>query len=130
MSAGPPPKLLLDEDISPHVANRLVQDGIDATHVRNRARLGATDREVLEIAYNEDRILVTANVADFEKLARSYDLHRGIILIEDGSLLRDEQYEIVGRALRFLEKSGHDLINHVLHISQSDTPRIEALPAS
>ena len=61
-------KLLLDESLSPAVAVALVADGIDACHVRDRGILGATDPQVLERAFLEDRVLVTLNVNDFVKL--------------------------------------------------------------
>ena len=81
-------KLLLDENISPQVALRLrEEDGVDACGIRDRALLEATDPEVLERAFAEDRILVTKNVADFEKLARARDLHSGIVLTGGGSML-------------------------------------------
>lgn len=62
-------KLLIDEDMSPRVAVALCADGVDACHVRDPDMLGATDKRVLERAFVEDRILVTANVDDFVKLA-------------------------------------------------------------
>lgn len=69
-------KLLLDENLSPQVADRLCkEDGIDACGVRDRGLLEATDAEVLDRAFAEDRILVTKNVDDFDKLARSRELH-------------------------------------------------------
>ena len=83
-------KLLLDENLSPRVAKALCVDGVDAVHVRDRGFLGATDAQVLELVYNEDRALVTANVADFVKLARARALHAGIVLVEDGALLVEE----------------------------------------
>ena len=76
-------KLLLDENLSASVAGTLcTEDGIDACHVRDRNMLGAKDHDVLDRAYAEDRILVTANVDDFVRLARKRELHAGIILIE------------------------------------------------
>jgi predicted nuclease of predicted toxin-antitoxin system len=58
-------KLLLDENLSSKVAETLRStDGIDACHVRDRGILGATDPEVLERAFLEDRILMTSNVGD------------------------------------------------------------------
>jgi len=123
-----PPRLPLDEDLSPVVAQLLSNSGIDATHVRNRARLGTSDKEVLELAFNEDRILVTANVRDFANLASSTDLHRGIILIEEGSLIREEQLRLLKHALQHLRAHNHDLINHVLRISLNKAPAIEPMP--
>jgi predicted nuclease of predicted toxin-antitoxin system len=88
-------KLLLDEKLSPAAAVALIADGIDAYHVRDRGILGATDQELLDRAYEEDRVLVTSNVQDFERLARVRELHAGIVLIERAGLLRDEPIELV-----------------------------------
>jgi predicted nuclease of predicted toxin-antitoxin system len=85
-------KLLLDENISPKVAEILCrEDGIDVCHLRDRGGLGTPDHEVLDLAFAEDRVLVTSNVADFVKLARARELHPGIVLVEEGGLRRDEQ---------------------------------------
>ncbi|MEZ4712224.1 MAG: DUF5615 family PIN-like protein [Caldilineaceae bacterium] len=85
-------KFLVDEDLSPKVAERLrVDDGLDVVHIRDRGLLGALDPSVLQRAYEEDRILVTANVRDFHRLARARELHPGIVLVLDGALSRDEQ---------------------------------------
>jgi predicted nuclease of predicted toxin-antitoxin system len=86
------PKLLLDENISPWVSVTLSrEDGFDACGVRDRGLLKASDKAVLEKAFIEDRILVTKNVKDFEKLARAAELHAGIVFIEAGDLVREEQ---------------------------------------
>jgi len=84
-------KLLLDENLSPRVAIDLRADGHDVAHLRERGRLGTADPEVLELAFGEDRLLVTANVGDFRKLAAAREVHAGIILLLDGGLRRDEQ---------------------------------------
>jgi predicted nuclease of predicted toxin-antitoxin system len=67
-------KLLLDETLSPAAAVALAADGIDACHVRDRGILGASDHDVLERAYQEDRVLVTSNVDDFVKLAAAREI--------------------------------------------------------
>ena len=78
-------KLLLDENLSPKVAETLSkEDGVDICAVRDRGMLEASDDEVLDRAFEEDRILVTANVCDFEKLAHARELHAGIVLLEQG----------------------------------------------
>lgn len=92
---------------------------------------GASDAEVLERAYAEDRILVTANVEDFEKLAHARDLHAGIILVEEGDLLRDEQDRLVRDALAAIEvevAGGRDMVNRVLRISISGAKSFETVP--
>lgn len=77
-------RLLLDENLSPRVAIDLRQEGYDVVHLRERGRLGITDPQVLALAFDEDRVLVTANVADFRKLAAAREVHAGIALLLDG----------------------------------------------
>ena len=127
-------KLLIDEDLSPRVAHLLCEQySIDSICVRDRGLLSSNDPEVLEYAFQEDRILVTANIRDFEQLARSYEIHPGIVLIRDGSLLREEQIIIVKNAIQAIEeelKDGRDMINRVLYISIDGTKKFENLSAS
>lgn len=127
-------KLLIDEDLSPRVAHLLCEQClIDSISVRDRGLLSSNDQEILEYAFQEDRILVTANIRDFEKLARSCEVHPGIVLIRDGSLLRDEQITIVKNATQAIEaelEDGRDMINRVLYISIDGTKKFEYLSAS
>lgn len=121
-------KLLLDENISPWVAERLCKDdGLDACGVRDRGLLEATDPEVLDRAFAEDRILVTKNVDDFDKLARSRELHAGIILLEDGGLLRDEQLRVIRAALVQI-KPRSDMVNSVMRVAVDGTMTFEEVP--
>ena len=125
-------KFIIDEDLSPRVARYLCQEFCyDAIAVRDRGLLGATDPEVLEYAFEEDRILVTANIRDFEKLATAVEIHAGIVLIQDGDLLAAEQIELMAVVVRVLQaeiNTGRDLVNRVLYISISGIARFEDLP--
>ena len=126
-------KFIIDEDLSPRVARYLCQEFcFDAIAVRDRGLLGATDREVLEYAFKEDRILVTANIRDFEKLASASEIHAGIVLMLDGDLLAAEQIELMATVVRVIQaeiETGKDLVNRVLYISISGTTRFEYLSA-
>ncbi|WP_310421652.1 DUF5615 family PIN-like protein [Chamaesiphon sp. VAR_48_metabat_135_sub] len=142
-------KFIIDEDLSPRVARYLCQEfcfvlsrflaeetsaarAADAIAVRDRGLLGATDPEVLEYAFKEDRILVTANIRDFEKLAAAVEVHAGIVLMLDGDLLAVEQIEVMAAVVRVLQAemaTGKDLVNRVLYISISGTARFEDLPS-
>jgi predicted nuclease of predicted toxin-antitoxin system len=96
--------------------------------VRDRSRLGALDHEVLELAFAEDRILATANVGDFARLASSREIHAGIILLLEGDLLRDERLDVLREALRRIDveaETGLDMINRVLRISIDGTATFE-----
>jgi predicted nuclease of predicted toxin-antitoxin system len=125
-------KFLIDEDLSPVVARYLCEELlVDAVAVRDRGLLGKSDRQVLEYAFNEDRILVTANVGDFERFARATEVHSGIVFIEEGDLLRSEQIDILKEAVSTIEReleAGQDMINRVLYISINGTKRFEVMP--
>jgi len=120
-------KLLLDENLSVAVAGALrSEDGIDAVHVRDRKMLRTADRLVLEKASAEDRILFTVNVDDFVKLARTSELHAGIVLIQDASLLRGQQLEVIRAAIKHI--ADHDMVNRVLWVEPDGSMRFEDIP--
>lgn len=125
-------KFLIDEDISPSIARILCEQLlVDAVAVRDRGLLGVSDQEVLEYAFNEDRIVVTANIKDFEKFAQAVEVHAGVVFIQEGDLLRKEQLEICLEALAFIQQeiaAGRDMINRVLYISIDGTKKLETLP--
>lgn len=125
-------KFLIDEDLSPKVALYLCQDClIDTVAVRDRGLLGKDDRFILNYAFNEDRILVTANIGDFERFARSVEVHSGIVFMEEGDLLREEQIRVVSEAIKAIKaeiEAGRDMVNRVLYISILGTMVFEDLP--
>jgi len=124
-------KLLLDENLSSAVAVALCREGVDAAHLRDRGLTGATDPEVLARAYDEDRILVTANVADFHALAKAADLHAGIVFVEDGDLMRDEQIELMRQVVAAIDaqhEAGRDMINRVMRVGRSTVFTFEDVP--
>jgi predicted nuclease of predicted toxin-antitoxin system len=121
-------KLLLDENLSPAAAVALAADGIDACHVRDRGILGASDHDVLERAYQEDRVLVTSNVDDFVKLAAAREIHASIVLVERGGLLRDEQIALVHAVAAVLADHGAT-INELLRVAADGSMTFEASPS-
>jgi Domain of unknown function (DUF5615) len=79
-------KLLLDEQISGKVADRLRGLGHDAIAVAAETSLrGLPDRDLFEIAEAQGRAIVTYDRADFEALMREYDgagrSHHGVIFV-------------------------------------------------
>jgi predicted nuclease of predicted toxin-antitoxin system len=121
-------KLLLDENISPKVAHVLCRDGIDACGVRDRGLLEATDPEVFAKAFAEDRVVVTVNVGDFQRLASRCDLHAGVVLIERGDLLRDEQIDVIRDAVAAMIRR-EDMVNTLLRVALDGTMSFEILPS-
>ncbi len=54
-------KLLIDNALSPTVAEKLREAGHEALHVREREMQASTDEEIFELAGSEDRVLVSAD---------------------------------------------------------------------
>lgn len=119
-------KLLLDENLSPRVAVVLRSEGHDIVHLRERGRLGIADADVLDLAFAEDRVLVTANVGDFRRLAAAREVHAGIVLLADGGLRRDEQCDLLRRVIGLL--GDDDLVNRALSVALDGRLSIEELP--
>ena len=79
-------KAILDEQLSPQIAELLRKAGHDVESVIDRADLaGRSDRVVFETACREGRAVITNNVKDFRPLAAEYltsgRSHAGLILL-------------------------------------------------
>jgi predicted nuclease of predicted toxin-antitoxin system len=92
-------KILLDAHISGRtVGKALTERGHDVRSIDYEPELeGLSDPEVLELATAEGRILVTANVRDFEPLLRERAgenrPHAGVILVP--SSVRNEAFGVL-----------------------------------
>ncbi len=62
-------KLLIDENLSPTLVQRLASAGVPAVHVAHCGLSGATDLVVWRYAYEHDLVVVTSNAGDFIRLA-------------------------------------------------------------
>ena len=102
------------------------KDGVDVCAVRDRGMLEASDDEVLDKAFEEDRVLVTANVCGFEKLAHARELHAGIVLFEQGGLRRDEQLALMRRVVATIEDV--EMANRVLRVGEDGRMTFEDVP--
>jgi hypothetical protein len=79
-------KLLLDEQISGRVAERLRDRGRDVAAVTDDQSLrGLRDPELFEVAQEQSRALVTYNRVDFEPIIREYAStnreHYGLVIV-------------------------------------------------
>jgi hypothetical protein len=79
-------KLLLDEQISGKVAERLRDRGHDVTAATEDPSLrGLSDPDLFEVAQHQGRALVTYNRVDFEPIIREYAQtnreHHGLIIV-------------------------------------------------
>lgn len=79
-------RLLLDEHISWKVAERLRERGIDAIAVgAERSLRGMPDRALFDAAQEMGRVVVTYDLADFDRLVREYAgarrEHHGLVIV-------------------------------------------------
>ena len=65
------PRLYLDEDVNPRLADLLRQAGYDVLSARDVGALGETDRQQFERARSSGRAIFSYNYYDFEVIARS-----------------------------------------------------------
>ena len=94
-------RLYLDEDVDPHLAQDLRQRGYDALAASEAGQLGRADREQLNYARQQGRVLLTHNRNDFLALAKEYALQR----IPHAGILYMPQVpyrELFRRLLKFL----------------------------
>jgi hypothetical protein len=79
-------KLLLDEQISGKVAERLRDRGHDVTAATDDPSLrGLSDPDLFEVAQQQGRVLATYNRVDFEPIIREYAgtnrEHHGLVIV-------------------------------------------------
>ena len=61
-------KFLVDENLPRNLATRLLSDGHDAIDVRKTNKIGLSDEEIIKVAQQESRILITANYKHFANI--------------------------------------------------------------
>ena len=67
-----PPKIHLNENLSPRLATQLRNHGFDVTSSQEAGLLSESDDRQLEHAVSQQRVIVTFNVRDFSCLHEKY----------------------------------------------------------
>ena len=119
-------RFLIDNALSPIVALRLATAGHDAIHVRDRGLQSAPDLDVLSLASEEDRIIVSADT-DFGTILALRHLAKPSFILFRGDADRqpDRQAEILLQCLPELESS---LEGGAVVVISGSRIRIRALP--
>ena len=124
-------KLLLDENLSPRLVPRLAAKGVAAAHVAYIGRSGLSDPELWRYAFETDHIVATLNARDFLVLARSAELHPGLIVLRVAYLSPEQHWQYLEPAVEFVlaeEAAGRSLVNRLVEIVGPDELRISDLP--
>ena len=90
-------RLLLDEMLSPVIAHQLRDRGHDVTAVAEQPHLtGLGDDEVLDLAAEQGRVLVTLNIADFVALDSRWKSagrhHAGVVYVATSAFPQDRSF--------------------------------------
>lgn len=96
-------RLYIDEDLTDRLAVALRSRGYDVISAHEVNMRGRTDKEQLEFAAKNNRIVLTRNIKHFIALQREYYehglLHKGIVVTDFLPLK-----ELIRRVTRFLNK--------------------------
>ena len=119
-------KFLVDLNLSPHLARRLLEADQDAVHCADLELLTATDEHILAVARDEARVVVSAD-ADFGTiLARTRASSPSLILVRRTQGRRVEQ--LVDLVVANLPAVEDDLVAGSIVVLGEGTVRIRRLP--
>lgn len=119
-------KFLIDESVSPLVAQELAAAGHDATHVHATGLTGSSDERILEHAVAENRVLVTLDTDFGALIAQSGTSVPSVILLR-GEVTRRPvtQVELL---LANLDQVTGDLATGAVVVIGDDRVRVRRLP--
>lgn len=118
-------KFLIDNNISPEISVLLNKSGHDSIHVKNIGKHKAPDNEIFTFAFEEGRIIVTADI-DFSYILSQWHHNLPSVL-----LFRYFPYDPKKQSKAILEistKFESELISGSLIIIEPNKIRIRSLP--
>jgi predicted nuclease of predicted toxin-antitoxin system len=121
-------RFLIDNALSPRLADLLLAAGYDAVHVRAYGMQAAADEEILARALDEDRIVVSAD-SDFSAILAAQEAERpSFILFRETNLLAARDYiDMLLPALPMLEP---ELLAGCVAVFRNSRLRVRKLPFS
>jgi predicted nuclease of predicted toxin-antitoxin system len=119
-------KFLVDNNLSPLLAEILNAAGHDAVHLRSLGMQAATDEAVLAHAQSESRILISADTDFGGLLARSRAASPSVLLIRRLAGRRAVEQSAIIQAN--LEQIAEDLATGAIVVLSDEWVRIRPLP--
>lgn len=118
-------KFLIDNNISPKISVLLNKSGHDSIHIKNIGKHKASDNEIFALAFEQERIIITADI-DFSYILSQWHHNLPSVL-----LFRYFPYnpEIQSKAiLEIALRFESELLSGSLIIVEPDKIRIRPLP--
>lgn len=121
-------KFLIDNNLSPLLADALKAAGHDAVHVRDFGMQAAPDEAVLERARTEERILISADTDFGGLLSRSRAVNPSVVLIR--RLVGRRAAEQAAIILANLDQVAEDLAAGAVVVLHEELLRVRRLPVT
>jgi uncharacterized protein with PIN domain len=113
-------QLLLDEDSQDKILTKLLRTaGHDVLTINEANFSGAADDEVLALARQQSRVLLTHNCGDFLALHKANPCHSGILAVYRDANPRNKMgYHAILKAINNIEKAMLPLSDQFVNLNQ------------